>query len=195
MPVKGVIDGWTFGLREAPEVSNIVSRNGEAPSPIGNPCSGIPAAAVVTILFFSATTQAFQFGGKVNVQPQPPVRSCTATEVVPQGGGGGENGECNDNNPCTDDECINGVCRWTNLNGTNCADDGNPCTNDFCAAGQCTHLANTGHECSDWNPCTRDICVNGACTIHAPISGRACADDGDKCTDGNRRAKGAHQRL
>lgn len=45
-------------------------------------------------------------------------------------------GDCDDENPCTDDACVEGIC--TNEPNSQPCDDGIPCTaNDFCAAGAC----------------------------------------------------------
>lgn len=69
--------------------------------------------------------------------------------------------DCNDNNPCTQDTCENGVCKNTIINGGSC-DDGNLCTEkDTCNSnGVC---AGTAINCNDNNECTTDTCVSGIC--------------------------------
>jgi streptogramin lyase len=107
--------------------------------------------------------------------------------------------DCNDNNACTADSCVNAVCVNTaSPNGTPCS-DGNACTQtDTCQAGACTggnpvvctaqdqcHVAGTcnpangtcsnpnapnGTVCSDANACTQtDTCQAGVCTGANPV--------------------------
>jgi hypothetical protein len=101
-------------------------------------------------------------------------------------------GNCDDENGCTTDSCVNGTCTHTDVaNGTVCS-DGNACTtNDTCTTGKCGGLAvvctasdqchqagtcntstgvcsnptvNQDTPCNDGNPCTfGDICVSGVC--------------------------------
>ena len=111
--------------------------------------------------------------------------------------------ECNDENICTDDQCVNGACQFTNntvtcddmdactindrcINGVcqgipkNCTDH-NPCTDDSCDAmtGQCIHTNNT-LSCDDLDPCTiNDICVNATC-VGTP---KDCNDNNNCTTD------------
>jgi hypothetical protein len=69
--------------------------------------------------------------------------------------------ECMDGNPCTAaDHCVEGVCVGTPVV---CNDD-NPCTDDECdGAGGCLFAPNTD-SCDDGNPCTlADGCKNGSC--------------------------------
>jgi len=78
---------------------------------------------------------------------------------------------CNDNNLCTDDVCVTGVCTHTPVN----CDDGQTCTADGCnPATGCTHVA---VGCNDGNACTDDACVNGQCRSTPVI-----CDDNDLCT-------------
>jgi hypothetical protein len=84
--------------------------------------------------------------------------------------------DCDDANPCTDDDCVGGVCY--NTNNTDPCDDGDPCTmNDTCSGGSCSGLpldadADTyvdeacgGTDCDDSdplvNPGATEICDNG----------------------------------
>jgi fibro-slime domain-containing protein len=83
---------------------------------------------------------------------------------------------CEDGNPCTDNECLDGICIFSN--NTQPCDDGDLCTyDDRCVMGQCV---GTPITCDDYNECTRDECVNGNCE-HFIISTAYC-DDGDNCT-------------
>ena len=100
---------------------------------------------------------------------------------------------CDDNNPCTIDQLVDGVCTHTPI----VCDDGDDCTSDACVNGQCVFTSivcddgdpNTTDQCAngicvftpitcdDNNPCTIDQLVDGVC-IHTPI----VCDDGDDCT-------------
>ncbi len=127
------------------------------------------AAAVAALLCVGVPTQGFQYG---EIPPtEPPTPGCGPQEIEPLSGGGSE---CDDGNPCTDDECIGGVCRNDPMTGDPCPDDGNPCTDDYCVAGACEHEPLSGASCDDGdsNPCTQDTCDGyGVCSQHEPISG------------------------
>src|SRR5207249_1048356 len=91
--------------------------------------------------------------------------------------------DCNDQNACTSDSCVSGLCQYTNIPGCRlCStaadcDDQNACTVDSCDAGVCHNTAVT---------CTSDTCntrtCNGtaSCTV-TPKTGAAC-DDGNTCS-------------
>jgi len=90
--------------------------------------------------------------------------------------------DCNDNNPCTLDECNSGVCSNTPQTGQNC-NDGDDCTHtDKCEAnGQCH---GTIISCPDGTPpCGVVRTCNGTATCDEtfPDSGVSC-DDTDDCT-------------
>ena len=83
---------------------------------------------------------------------------------------------CDDGNPCTVDECVNGVCIHTPaLAGSVCSlPNGMPGVCD--GTGNCIESECTGTPpCDDGNPCTIDVCVNGVC-VHTPaLAGSACS--------------------
>lgn len=85
--------------------------------------------------------------------------------------------DCDDGNPCTQDQCVGGSCLNTPQSAV--CDDGDPCTHeDECRAGACT---GTSVTCNS-NACvTRSCNGTSACTeqVH---NNAACADDGDACT-------------
>ena len=88
-----------------------------------------------------------------------------------------EAAQCDDENPCTTDECVDGVCQWTHVDNT--CDDGNACTeNDICAAGECEgtlKVCDDGEYCNGVESCNA---VTGACEDgEAPV-----VDDGVDCT-------------
>ena len=85
---------------------------------------------------------------------------------------------CDDNDPCTmGDLCVAGACVPGQQLDCN---DGNPCTDDSCEEGiGCVHAWNQA-PCDDGNLCTEgDMCVGGICKAGAA---KNCADD-DVCTD------------
>ena len=90
-------------------------------------------------------------------------------------------GDCDDSNPCTDDNCNAGVCEYTN--NTNPCDDGLYCTEgDQCSAGLCS--PGTGRDCSGIaDQCNDGICDEAAdqCVPLPVVDGTGC-DDGLYCT-------------
>jgi len=87
--------------------------------------------------------------------------------------------QCEDNNSCTSDALVEGVCVHTPVpDGQFCIERWSLCTqNPFCQAGVCqTGPPNT---CDDGNPCTSDSC--GTSCRHIPIFDAPC-EDGNLCT-------------
>jgi hypothetical protein len=107
--------------------------------------------------------------------------------------------DCADNNPCTQEQCMNGLCLWPQVNcndndfcttdscdGTGCrnvpappsiCDDGVSCTTDVCSNNQCI---NTAIECDDNLACTTDSCnVQLGHCVYEPI---VCPVSPDNCT-------------
>ena len=79
--------------------------------------------------------------------------------------------DCDDNDVCTDDECVPETgCFHTK---TSCDDD-DPCTTDACENSGCNHLP---VNCKDGDPCTLGVCNDGLCK-HKPID----CSDGVDCT-------------
>ena len=96
-----------------------------------------------------------------------------------------EQGECMDGDPCSvADHCEAGICVGQQVN----CDDQNPCTDDFCdIAGGCLHEFNTD-KCDDGDPCTvADQCEQGTCsgvTVNCDCqsdSNCAALEDGNLC--------------
>jgi hypothetical protein len=111
---------------------------------------------------------------------------------------------CEDGSACTvEDHCQLGVC--SPGNDADC-DDGNPCTDDMCdAVAGCFHLVNKAPcqqgdkcsplgecdkgqcinlvplDCNDGNPCTQDSCAPDTGCVNVPVEGVPC-DDGSACT-------------
>lgn len=82
-------------------------------------------------------------------------------------------GQCNDHDPCTDDDCEDNVCEHDlDLENDDCqlecdesidCADGNVCTDDVCHLGQCFHPNNTA-SCDDGLYCNGvDTCNSGTC--------------------------------
>ncbi len=79
---------------------------------------------------------------------------------------------CDDQNPCTDDSYLYGVCE--HADNTNSCNDNNACTtNDHCSNGSCS---GTILDCNDSNECTDDSCN--------PASGCVLVNNSNSCTDG-----------
>ncbi|MFK7998045.1 MAG: hypothetical protein AB8H86_00560, partial [Polyangiales bacterium] len=96
---------------------------------------------------------------------------------------------CTDDNPCTDDEVVGGVCVHTPLaNGSNCDDNicvsGQTCTAAVCGGGSAV-------VCDDGNACTADSCdvVEGCVSVVDDTL--TPPDDGIPCTVGRCEGGGA----
>ncbi len=90
--------------------------------------------------------------------------------------------DCDEGDPCTQDDCVGSVCSRTGIPGccesdADCS-DGDPCTDDLCDVGNCSNPQNSA-PCVDGNPCTEnDVCSVGVC------AGTALdCDDTNGCTD------------
>ncbi len=89
--------------------------------------------------------------------------------------------DCDDGDPCTADDCVDGCCSHVaGVDGVPCPDEGNSCTTDVCMAGQCVHLVecSADSDCADGDSCTLDRCVSGCC------SNETECDSDDDCEDG-----------
>ena len=107
---------------------------------------------------------------------EPPPTSCGPVGTL----------ECDDQNQCTLDACIDGWCVNTPLLDGSICDDLDPCTDgDMCLDGECIAIP---RDCDDDNVCTSDRCdwvpeqpwFYVAC-FHDPIPGDC--DDEDACTE------------
>ncbi len=117
--------------------------------------------------------------------------ACTSGEVCGKGiCGGGKATICDDNNPCTLDNCDSKIGCGTVVTGGKC-DDGNPCTGgDFCAGGKCQPGVNqcaclVNSDCTNsGDKCSGNFVCNLAVTPHVcaqvPGSGVSCV--GTTCT-------------
>jgi hypothetical protein len=114
---------------------------------------------------------------------------CTALDTCDEGAciGGDKvdgcclfSGECEDQDPCTEDECVENAC--AHPFGFAPCNDQNPCTTkDHCdGEGLCS---GSGILCEDGNPCTADTCLpdTGSCQSDQAPDGTAC-EDGNPCT-------------
>ncbi len=87
--------------------------------------------------------------------------------------------ECNDNDACTVNACIDAKCTFATP--VNCS-DANACTVDSCATDSgCAHIADPNATCDDGAFCTgNDHCENGSCVVSPSAP---CDDtDGNLCT-------------
>lgn len=125
--------------------------------------------------------------------PDDPCRAClvarSTSDWSPRDGE-----SCDDGDACTQaDRCEAGLCQGTAL----CADN-DPCTEDTCLDGVCRFMARASETCVDpcaSNPscdddevCTEDRCEPQIGCVHDPKPG-AC-DDGESCTVGDRCEEG-----
>ncbi len=93
----------------------------------------------------------------------------------------GPGGQCDDDNPCTEDVCGGEVgCRSADLPaGTPCG-DGDPCNGvEACDGGAC--VSGPTPDCEDGEVCTEDSCVTGQGCANAPREEGASCEDGDPC--------------
>ena len=131
-----------------------------------------------------------------NSEEQTPEEN-TSSEVLPECT---LDSQCNDNNGCTTDSCVDGNCSHTLVeNCVPCStssqcDDSNACTTNVCSEGKCSYLAIPGCtpcgsniNCEDNNSCTNNLCIQGRC-LYTPIAScKSCTlnsecEDNDPCT-------------
>ena len=110
---------------------------------------------------------------------------------------------CDDQNPCTVDQCFAIGCKSTpDLTVEGCCagdddcDDGDFCTVDACVESTCEHpwdgqvegCCQTSADCDDGLVCTTDLCQGGHCSQSIDPAVPSCCehdlecDDGDACT-------------
>lgn len=119
--------------------------------------------------------------------PCDDLNACTNGDICQNGACvPGKTVDCNDDNPCTTDDCVEkpkedgGGCRHIPAVGTQC-DDLNPCTQDD----KCTDsggCAGPPASCDDGDPCTSDLCQPPDGCYYEPANGGEC-EDGDACTE------------
>ena len=111
--------------------------------------------------------------------PEPAPEQCDAKDNDCDGQT--DESTCDDDNPCTTDECGGGEgCKHSNQNG-DCDADGSLCTEkDSCSDGNCK--VGTPLDCDDANPCTTDTCDAKKGCEHQANSGNACDADNNPCT-------------
>ncbi|NUN16212.1 MAG: hypothetical protein HUU55_21505 [Myxococcales bacterium] len=95
--------------------------------------------------------------------------------------------DCEDNNPCTKDNCDSGLgCIYSAASGP--CNDNNLCTTgDQCQSGACQGTGNL--NCADGNVCTTELCSPELGCLSLPVTG-AC-DDNDVCTQGDKCVSGS----
>jgi hypothetical protein len=114
--------------------------------------------------------------GNVNHKPLPNCKPCA------------NNGDCNDNNPCTTESCANGKCAYANAPSTTSCNDNNPCTTgDKCnGSGQCGGTAKTCNAPPNSCHQSTGVCnqADGQCAYSFLSNGTSCSD-GNACTLGD----------
>lgn len=119
------------------------------------------------------------YGALPNGTPCDDARACRIGSVCDGGKcTGGVALSCDDDNPCTDDNCEEPFgCR--NVNHQRTCDDGDPCTlNDACSAGVCSGDAKRCEAAAD-------ACNVGSCDPETGACGRTPLPDGTPCDDAN----------
>ena len=93
---------------------------------------------------------------------------------------GGQTKDCDDGNPCTADQCDEGLgCMHEHKEGS--CEDGDLCTlGDGCVQGEC-QAGQEVPDCDDGNPCTVDSCDPAVGCVNEDNPAVAC-DDGNECT-------------
>lgn len=87
-----------------------------------------------------------------------------------------EDVDCNDNNDCTTDRCVNTVCVWEDV----VCPAATMCESIECLpSGGCTVTPFEEDYCDDQNVCTTDVCDPTLGCQHTPIT---CVTDSDPCT-------------
>ena len=101
-----------------------------------------------------------------------------------------DEGTCDDDNPCTDDDCGGAKgCAHSN-NGADCDADTSVCTvKDVCKDGGCAK--GEALDCDDKNACTTDTCDPTEGCQHSDISGAPCNADDNPCTPNDTCKEGA----
>lgn len=111
--------------------------------------------------------------------------SCTGSDFCTNGICKGSPFECTDGVECTVDECENGACVFTPLNG-NCKET-TPCGTFVCDPVQNCIIESDETACDDNNPCTADGCDKDGCinfVMDLPCDdGNSCTSN-DECIDG-----------
>ncbi|MCB9738209.1 MAG: hypothetical protein H6747_03005 [Deltaproteobacteria bacterium] len=151
----------------------------------GNPCTldaCDPGKIGQMPCSYAWTTGACDDGDACTYNASCVLGTCQGTEL-----------ECDDENPCTTDDCSpsTGCFAIDVSDGAPCGSDGKGCTLDVCQSGDCKHLLTSG---SCW---IEDDCVGSGATSAAndclvcapktnaygwsPATGTPC-DDGDVCT-------------
>jgi len=96
--------------------------------------------------------------------------------------------DCDDSDPCSDDQCEDGECKYSRRSGCcvfdqDCSDD-DPCTKDQCPVpgGACEASLVPGcchdaGDCDDNDDCTEDLCPGyGAQCVHRPLCCKVASD-------------------
>ena len=157
--------------------------------------------------------------GLCSAQPMPDQATCTTIGLCPAfgrcnvGNCLAETAPCDDNNPCTADQCLPTGCNHVSFGGgISCTDDGMPCTDDLCKQGTCIHplrqgrclvdgvCANDGErafatgceQCDAETPTVWQLATKGSCIDDNPCTeGETCNSAGQcvgvvtVCSDGN----------
>ena len=148
-------------------------------NPLGAACSGQGVCSDGIVVCSTVTEEATCSTFSDGTTPQTSPDDCNGLDDDCDGVTDNTS-QCDDGDPCTQDQCnTSGSCKHSAIEGLPC-DDGDGCTApDACAGGKCQPGAQK--SCDDNNPCTKDSCAPLTGCVHNPTDG-LCADDGDPCT-------------
>ena len=119
-------------------------------------------------------------GGLSNcLAPDPEAEKCDAKDNDCDGDT--DESTCDDDNPCTDDNCGGAKgCGYTN-NEADCDADSSICTvKDLCKNGNC--VKGDKLDCDDKNPCTSDTCDPTKGCEYGNVDNAPCNADDNPCT-------------
>ncbi len=104
-----------------------------------------------------------------------------------------KDGDCDDQNACTTQTCVDFFCKASAVpEGTPCDDGDSKTSPDKCIGGQCVGYwdeCTQDSDCDDKEVCTKDTCETGAC-FHGAVPGNPPCNDGDPMTIDDECAEG-----
>ncbi len=175
LPVVPGADPITFEVAASglPNTETVVSVKGDMSCADIVDCGG-PAVCSGTV----TNTAILDFGdGRASTSSVATTNVlCAAHRCTPA-----EAESCDDDDPCTTDECVIGVgCVRTPYEGA--CDDGDSCTSgEMCVAGECT-AGETVSCLDDGNSCTVEQCDDALGCVRTNLANRSRCEDGNPCT-------------
>ncbi len=109
--------------------------------------------------------------------------ACTAGDACTSGScGAGPALDCDDQNPCTIDQCDTGSgCVHVLASAGAACEDGDVCTSGDACDGTGTCTRGSPLDCDDGNECTADVCRQRRGCVHDALDGRPCRAGAGRC--------------